>query len=140
VVQKRKEFETEVSEALRTAFIGEPFTLVSVQIQEISFTPEYEKAVSDKQRAEVQVLTARQNAQAAVAEAEGAKQSAILQAQGDAESRRLRGEAEASAIAAKGKALADNPSLVQLISAERWNGILPTTMVPGGSLPFVNVK
>ncbi|AHG64976.1 SPFH domain-containing protein [Advenella mimigardefordensis] len=140
VVQKRKEFETEVSEALRTAFIGEPFTLVSVQIQEISFTPEYEKAVSDKQRAEVQVLTARQNAQAAVAEAEGAKQSAILQAQGDAESRRLRGEAEASAIAAKGKALADNPALVQLISAERWNGILPTTMVPGGSLPFVNVK
>lgn len=140
VVQKRKEFETEVSEALRTAFAGEPFTLVSVQIQEISFTPEYEKAVSDKQRAEVQVLTARQNAQATVAQAEGAKQSAILEAQGWAESRKLQGEAEATAIAAKGKALADNPALVQLISAERWNGILPATMVPGGAVPFVNVR
>lgn len=57
----------------------------------------------NKQRAEVQVLTARQNAQAAIAEAEGAKQSAILQAQSEAEARHLRGEAEASAIAAKGK-------------------------------------
>ena len=140
VVQNRKDFETQVGESLRSAFDGEPFTMISVQIQEISFTPEYEKAVSDKQRAEVQVLTARQNAQAAIAQAEGEKQSAILQAQGEAEARRLRGEAEASAIAAKGKALADNPALVQLISAERWNGELPTSMVPQGALPFINVK
>src|SRR5690606_29908974 len=138
--QNRKDFETQVGESLRTAFDGEPFTMISVQIQEISFTPEYEKAVSDKQRAEVQVLTARQNAQAAIAQAEGEKQSAILQAQGEAEARRLRGEAEASAIAAKGKALADNPALVQLISAERWNGELPTSMVPQGALPFISVK
>lgn len=139
-VQKRKEFEAEVTESLREALESEPFTLISVQIQEISFTPEYEQAVADKQRAEVQVLTARQNAQAVVAKAEGAKQSAILEAQGWAEARTLQGEAEASAIAAKGKALADNPALVQLISAEKWDGKLPASMVPNGALPFVNVK
>jgi len=47
--------------------------------------------------------------------------------------------AEADAIRAKGAALRDNPTLIALTSAERWNGILPTTMVPGGAVPFVNV-
>jgi hypothetical protein len=26
------------------------------------------------------------------------------------------------------------------VQAERWNGVLPTTMVPGSSVPFVSVK
>ena len=46
-----------------------------------------------------------------------------------------RGDAEARA-----KALGTNPNLVTLVQAERWNGVLPTTMVPGSSVPFVSVK
>jgi hypothetical protein len=44
-----------------------------------------------------------------------------------------------SAIKAKGDALAANPNLVALIQAERWNGVLPTTLVPGSTVPFLNV-
>ncbi len=33
-----------------------------------------------------------------------------------------------------------NPNLVTLVQAERWNGVLPTTMVPGSAVPFVSVK
>ena len=51
-----------------------------------------------------------------------------------------RGEAEASAIEARAKALGTNPNLVTLVQAERWNGVLPTTMVPGSAVPFVSVK
>ena len=40
----------------------------------------------------------------------------------------------------RGKALGNNPNLVTLVQAERWNGVLPTTMVPGSSVPFVSVK
>lgn len=151
VVQDRKAFELQVFQALQEMTDNEPFTLVSLQIQEVSFTPEYEKAVADKQRAEVQVLTARQNAQAEIAKAEGEKQAAILKAQGEAESRKLQGDAEAAvieskgraealAIAAKGEALDKNPNLVHLISVERWSGILPTTMVPGGAVPFLDLQ
>ena len=53
---------------------------------------------------------------------------------------RLRGDAEASAIKAKAAALAQNPSLVQLIQAERWDGKLPATMLPGGTVPIIGVK
>ena len=51
----------------------------------------------------------------------------------------LKGNAEATAIAARAKALADNPAIIQLTQAEKWNGALPTTMVPGSAVPFLNV-
>lgn len=51
---------------------------------------------------------------------------------------KLRGEAEAAAIDARGKALRDNPALVALTQAERWDGKLPTTMVPNGSVPMLS--
>ena len=27
-----------------------------------------------------------------------------------------------------------------MVQAERWNGVLPTTMVPGSAIPFVSLK
>ncbi len=53
---------------------------------------------------------------------------------------KLTGEAEAAAIEARAKALGTNPNLVTLVQAERWNGVLPTTMVPSSAVPFVSVK
>jgi hypothetical protein len=29
---------------------------------------------------------------------------------------------------------------VTLVQAEKWNGALPTTMVPGSAVPFVSLK
>ena len=37
-------------------------------------------------------------------------------------------------------ALGTNPNLVTLTQAERWDGKLPVTMVPGGALPMLTVK
>ncbi len=57
------------------------------------------------------------------------------------------GEAEARAIRARGEALRDNPGLPTLIQAEatraavdKWNGQLPSSMIPGQAVPFINVK
>ena len=50
------------------------------------------------------------------------------------------GAEAAAAIEARAKALGTNPNLVTLVQAERWNGVLPTTMVPGSAVPFVSVK
>ena len=49
------------------------------------------------------------------------------------------GNAEATAISARGKALGDNPHLVTLVQAEKWNGVLPVTMVPGGTVPMITL-
>lgn len=37
-------------------------------------------------------------------------------------------------------ALRDNPALIGLVQAEKWDGKLPVTMVPEGALPFLNVQ
>lgn len=52
---------------------------------------------------------------------------------------RARLNSEAEAIRARGAALGENPNLVHLVQAEKWNGQLPSTMVPSGSVPFLNV-
>jgi len=51
----------------------------------------------------------------------------------------MRGEAEARAIAAKARAFLDNPGYTHLIAVERWNGVLPHTMLPGSALPFIPI-
>jgi len=62
------------------------------------------------------------------------------QAQAEADAIKPRDDAEAQAIAARGKALGENPSLVSLVQAEKWNGKLPATMVPGGAIPMIGCR
>lgn len=41
---------------------------------------------------------------------------------------------------AKAKVLRENQTLVEYQKVVQWDGKLPSTMVPGSSVPFVNVK
>lgn len=79
-------------------------------------------------------------AEIAVTQANGRAASIRAEAQAQADAIILRGNAEAAAIKARGEALAANPNLVTLVQAERWNGALPTTMVPGSAVPFLSVR
>ena len=96
--------------------------------------------------AEVEVQRVQQNAERervqaeiAVIQAQAQAEARVAQATAEAQAITLTGEAEANAIRARGDALRENPSLIDLVQAERWNGQLPTTMVPGGTVPFMNV-
>lgn len=70
-------------------------------------------------------------------------QTAKAQAEIDRE--KARGEADAAIIAAEGQAKANRliaesitPSLIQYHNAQRWDGKLPTTMLPNQAVPIVN--
>lgn len=43
-------------------------------------------------------------------------------------------------LRAKAEALASNLQLVELTKAERWDGVLPTTMLPNNTIPFLDAK
>ena len=43
------------------------------------------------------------------------------------------------AIDQRGQALRDNPGVVALVQAEKWNGQLPYTMPPNGTVPFLDL-
>lgn len=146
-IQERSRLNAEVEAAVREGVGDGPVEIVGVQIENIDFSDAYENSIEQRMLAEVEVQRRRQEAEREKVQAEitvtiaQAEADAIrAKAEAQAQATRLTGEAEADAIAAKGAALRDNPTLIQLISAERWNGTLPTTMVPEASVPFVNVR
>jgi regulator of protease activity HflC (stomatin/prohibitin superfamily) len=145
-VQSRVLFVQDVTNAIRKSIKG-PIVIDGVQIENIDFSDAYEKSIELRMQAEVLVQTEKQNlekekvnAEIAVTQARGQADSSLARARADAESTRIKGEAEGDAIKAKAQALAQNVNLIELTKAERWNGILPTTMIPNATIPFLNAN
>ena len=144
-INERGRLVNEVSMALMESVKG-PIIIESVQIENIDFDDGYERAIAARMEAEVEVQKVKQNAERekitaeiTVIKAEAAAESKLAEAKAVAEATRIQGEAEAAAIKAKSEALKDNAGLIALIQAERWNGALPTTMIPDSTVPFMDV-
>jgi regulator of protease activity HflC (stomatin/prohibitin superfamily) len=135
-IQERERLSREVQESIQKAASNTMLIVESVQVENIDFSDAYEQSIEQRMLAEVEVQKVQQNAEREKVQAE----IAVIQAKAQADAVKLQGDAEAHAINARGKALRDNPSLVQLVQAEKWDGKLPTTMVPGQTVPFINVK
>lgn len=145
-IAERARLGRDVQLAVQKAIVP-PLVVDSVQMERISFSNAYEQSVEDRMLAEVEVLKVNQNAnrekvqaEIALTRARAEAAASLARAEVDAKSILLRGEADAGAIRARAEALAANPLMVDLIAAERWNGALPHTMVPGGTLPFLSVR
>jgi regulator of protease activity HflC (stomatin/prohibitin superfamily) len=134
-IQERAALNTDFASAVTSAISG-PVQIVSVQIENIDFSEAYEQSVEQRMLAQVEIQRREQNLRTTEVEA----QIARTRAEGEAEAIRLRGEAEAAAIRARADALRANADLVQLQAVEKWDGKLPTTMVPGSAVPFVNMS
>lgn len=144
-VQERTRLNAEIQQAIMDSVQG-PVQILSVQIENIDFSDAYENAIEARMTAEVEVQKVRQNAdkakidaQITVTQAQAQADSRLAQAKAEAEAIRIRGEAEADAIRAKSEALKASPNLIQLTQAEKWDGKLPTQMVPNGTVPFLDL-
>jgi len=147
VVRSREKIAAKITEELKEQFKDTGIQIETTQIENIDYSKEYEHSVEERMKAEVEVEKVRQNlereklnAEMVRTKAKGEADAKVMSAEAEAQAIRLRGDAEASAIKAKATALAQNPSLVNLIQAERWNGELPTTMLPNGTVPIIGVK
>src|SRR5882762_7990162 len=148
-----------IQDAIAETLKYDPMIVIeSVQLENIEFSANYLHSIEQRMLAEVEVQKLQQNAEREKVQAQitvtqaNAKANAVrAEAQANADATRLNGEArasnikitgeaEAAAIEARARALGTNPNLVTLVQAERWNGVLPTTMVPGSAVPFVSVK
>lgn len=119
----------------------------AVQIEDIEFSKDYEDNIGKRMKEEVEVTKRQQTLEKERIEKQIKKEQTDAAAydrerlaQADAAAIKAKGLAEAEAINAKGKALRDNPALVELTYAERWNGITPTTVVPNSSITGLNIS
>jgi len=138
-IQKRALLNAEVFAAIRASVRG-PVVIDSVQIEDISFSQQYESAVEARMQAVVKQQQAEADKQKRIIDADASAYEVKAASDAKAHQIEVQGKAEAGAIQARGDALRNNPGLPTLVAAEKWNGVLPTTMVPGNSVPFVNVK
>ncbi len=146
-IQERNALGMEMLAHLQESLETFPLSVVSIQLEDISFSDAYVKSIEQRMLAQVQIETTRQqketatiNAEIQVVKARAEADARREQYTAEADGIRLRGEAEAMAIRARAQALAINPAIVQLNAVDKWNGVLPTTMVPGASVPFIGVK
>ncbi|WP_192242947.1 prohibitin family protein [Mesorhizobium silamurunense] len=146
VIQNRAKFNAQVSKAVADVVDG-PVVVDSVQIENIDFSDAYENAVEARMTAQVEVQKQEQTLQQekikadiAVTQAEGRAKSVKAEADAKAYATKVQGDAEADAIKARAGALSNNPLLVELTKAEKWNGTLPTSMIPGSAVPFLSVQ
>ena len=128
-----------------------------MQVEDIKFSAAYENSIEEKQlatvevqkrqqelaqqkvQAEITVTQAQANADAQIAQATAEAQAVKLAAEAEAYAIEIKGRAEATAIDQRGQALRDNPGVVALVQAEKWDGVLPTTMPPNGTVPFLTL-
>jgi regulator of protease activity HflC (stomatin/prohibitin superfamily) len=147
IIAERMALGQHISSRLRDELSPHGIEFESFQMEDVSFSHEFEQSIEARMQAEVEVARLRQNldrekvqADIARTQAAGRADSLRAQAQAEADAIALRGAAEAKVILARGDALKGNPQLIQLTQAEKWNGVLPSTMLPTNTLPMIDLN
>ena len=127
LVEKREE----VKAGIRTELLqrlNERYLIVDdFSITNFDFSQAYEQAIEAKQTAQQNALKAENDLRRIKIEAE----QRIAQARAEAEAIRI----SAEAIRNQGGA-----EYVNLKAVEKWNGVLPTQMIPNATVPFINLN
>lgn len=147
-IQNREQLNKSVEESIINALAKYTFLdIKSVQIQNIDFSDAYEQTIEDRMKAEVEVERFKQNlerekieASIVVTRAQATADAEVKAAEAQAKAIALRSEAEAKSIERKGQALRNNPNIISLMQAEKWDGRLPTTMLPDTAVPMLNIE
>lgn len=123
IISNREAVRSEVESNLKTTLAPRGILVEGFQLTDVQFTKEFDAAVESKVIAIQKADEARNNT---VQVQEQAKQTVIS------------AQADAQAMKVKSDALSSNPGLVQYEAVQKWNGVLPETML-GNTTPFINV-
>ncbi|MCH7517808.1 MAG: prohibitin family protein [Candidatus Dadabacteria bacterium] len=146
LVTKRAEVKQQIQLAIESFIrvtledkdVATALTIANVAITDFEFSDEFNKAIELKVRAEQEALQAVNEKTRRVTQAEAGYQERKLAADGEAYEIEAASKAKADAIAREAKALKNNPALIQLRLAEKWDGTLPR-FTGGESIPLINI-
>ena len=132
LITKRPEVKKDIIETLAKRLELEGLRLSNVDIVNFRFSPAFNQAIEQKVKAEQDALTAKNKLEQVKYEAEQKV------AKAEAEAKRI--ELEALSLRANGEdIIAKIIAEAQLEAARRWNGVLPQQMIPGGTIPFIQL-
>jgi regulator of protease activity HflC (stomatin/prohibitin superfamily) len=133
IIENRAKLSSEMKDLLAAQVVTRGFIVEGVVVTNIDFDDAYEAAIQGKQIAEQNALKQVN----VTKQEEELKKQEILKAEALAEKTRLESEALASQQGEKviNKIYAE----AALEAAKKWNGVLPTQMIPGQTLPFIQL-
>lgn len=148
LVTKRAEVKVEIQDAINK-FISvtlaekeispSALRIANVAITDFDFSDEFNKAIELKVKAEQEALQAKNEKIRRVTQAEAAAEEKKLAAGARAFEIEVASKARADAIEREARALRNNPQIIQLRVAEKWDGTLPR-FSGGGAVPFIDVN
>lgn len=141
VVKNRPLIKTNLESNITSRLAKYDVEVKEVNVTELDFSPEYDKAIEAKQVAEqdsqrmLNVLTkTKTEAEMVAAKARGDADAAIEVARGRAEALKIEGQAQAEYNEKVAKSLSQE--LLNRMWIEKWSGTLPT-MMPGQNASFL---
>lgn len=146
LVTKRAEVKLQIQEAINNFInitleekgVTNSLRIANVAITDFDFSDEFNKAIELKVRAEQEALQAKNEKTRRVTQAEAGAAERKLAADAEAYEIEVGSKARADAISREAKALKNNPELIQLRIAEKWDGVLPRFSGAEG-VPLINL-
>ncbi|WP_087754014.1 prohibitin family protein, partial [Paraburkholderia caledonica] len=130
LIQKRDQVSQEMREALLTRFKNIGVNVSAVNIVDFSFSKQFNDAIEAK-------ITAQQNAlrvENEITQTKWEAQKRVVES--DAALQVAQNQAKANSIL--GQSLAANPSIIEKLKIDRWDGHYPTYMM-SGSVPMIQI-
>lgn len=127
LITKREEVKDKIKFALADKLGKSYIVLDDVLITNFDFSAEFNKAIELKQTAQQDSLRAKNELEKVKIEAE----QRVAQAQAEAEAIKI----QAQAVTQQG-----GRDYVQLKAIEKWDGALPGQMIPGATVPFLDLN
>jgi len=128
-----------INATLEKKEIKEGIEIANVAITDFNFSDEFNRAIELKVKAEQEALQAKNEKLKRITQAEAAASEKQLAADASAYEITVGSKARAEAIKREAMALRNNPELIQLRIAEKWDGQLPHYN-GGGAVPFLNIE
>lgn len=153
LIAKRATVSGDINAALKAKVALYGANVINIDMRNFSFSADYMAAISQKVTQEqlrlgaenkLKTVEAEQKQKVAIAEAEASAVKAT--ADGDAYATVVAAKANAQALDMQGRAIASNPSVlelrrieVDLAKAGKWDGALPQAIYAGAPIPFMNI-
>lgn len=125
LVENRDKAADQIINKLKIDLDPRGITISGFEIVGLEFNKQFEDAVEQK-------VTAIQRAEEA--------KNKTVQVSEESNQKVIQAKAEAEAMRIKTQALSASPTLVQYEAVQKWDGHLPEQMIPGGAVPFINLK
>ena len=137
-IQIQQEIEKFIGTTLEQKGVVGAIHVANVAITDFEFSSEFNRAIEEKVQAEQEALKAENEKLRRVTQAEAAAAERTLAADAEAYKLEVESKARADAIRREAEALKDNPDLIQLRIAEKWDGRLPQ-FSGSGAIPLLNI-